>query len=342
MTAATTALHDVIVVGGGVAGATLNLMTARAGLDTLLLDEGLTHASGASSVPAALLNAHRGRSGRASAADLAGLADFWDLTRDLEALGFATGAFTSGVIRIADNPKQARAWQRVAAGTWLEPNDVPAAYHAPFGALLLATGGWVAPSKLLAALEAAAKGYGGATRRGVRVDSLVEEASFVTVATSAGQLRARRVVLCLGAARPPHIRLPQLETIWGEALVLTGAVTAPYPVAGAVVAAFENGTVYVSGGHSSSEPPERQGAAALGGNRHPLQRALAWQVPAVDGATAFRHWQGARAKRRSGEPVARRLTKGTYYFGALGGRGFLRAATLATALAARLHEELTR
>lgn len=341
MTATAASRHDVIVVGGGVAGATLNLMAARTGLDTLLLDEGATAAGGASSVPAALLNAHRGRSGRASTADLAGLADFWDLTRDLGAMGFVTGARESGVIRIADNPKQARAWQRVGAASWLEPNEVPAAYHAPFGALLLTQGGWVAPSKLLAALEAAAVRHGGATRRGVRVDSLVEDASFVTVNTSAGPLRARRVVLCLGAARPPEIRLPRLETIWGEALVLTGAATAPYPVAGAVVAAFENGTVYVSGGHASSAPPVRE-SVAFKNDEHPLQRALAWQVPAVGNATVSRHWRGARAKRPSGEPVARRLTKSTYYLGALGGRGFLRAATLAKALADRLHEDLAR
>ncbi|MCW5820875.1 MAG: hypothetical protein KIT12_13310, partial [Trueperaceae bacterium] len=70
--------------------------------------------------------------------------------------------------------------------------------------------------------------------------------------------------------------------------------------------------------------------------------ALAWKVPGVAGARVVRRWVGARAKRPSGEPVARRLTRNVHVLGALGGRGFLRAATLAEALGRRLVEELAR
>src|SRR5690606_29915426 len=97
---------------------------------------------GASGVPAALLNPHRGRSGRAHAADLAGMAAIWQLTAALEAEVGASGAHRSGVLRIADNAKQARAWQRIDGTRWLEPGEVPAVYHAPFGAMLVEGGGW--------------------------------------------------------------------------------------------------------------------------------------------------------------------------------------------------------
>lgn len=329
---------DVLVVGGGVAGATLLRALALRGADCLLLDEGATMTAGASGVPAALLNPNRGRSAKASPADVEGLNGFWELTRELEAEGLVTGARRGGVLRIADNQRQARAWWRLASATdgataWLPPAEVPAVYHAPHGALLVRGGGWVTPGTLLAALEASAAAHGGPTARGVSVTGLHEEESGVTALTSVGPVAARRVVLCLGASRPSWARLPRLETVWGEALVLPVDVPAPYPVAGSVVAAFGAGEVVVSGGHAAAPAEPGEGAPPAA---HALQRTLAWQVPAVADAAVARRWVGARAKRPSGEPVARRLTGGTYLFGALGGRGFLRAATLATRLAERL------
>lgn len=328
---------DVLVVGGGVAGATLLHALARRGADCLLVDEGVGAAAGASSVPAALLNPNRGRSAKASPADRAGLTDFWALTDALAAEGWATGARRSGVLRVADNPRQARRWQRLAdepasGATWLPAAEVPGDYHAPFGALLVRAGGWVSPPLLLAALAASAAALGAPTARGVGVTGLLEEPTAVAVETTAGPIRARRVALCLGAARPPWLRLPRLETVWGEAVVLTTTATPPYPLAGSVVAAFGPGVALVSGGHSATPPTADDAEGA-----HPLTRALAWQVPAVAQATEVERWRGARAKRASGEPVARRLTARTYLLGALGGRGFLRAATLATRVAERLN-----
>ncbi len=325
---------DVLVVGGGIAGATLTHYLAREGVATLLVDEGLAAAEGASSVPAALLNPNRGRSGKASAADLDGLAGFWSLMAELEGEGRETGALRSGVLRVADNARQARGWLRLTGVDWLETPEVPPAYHAPHGAMLVRRGGWVRPHKLLAALEESAAARGGITARGVRALGLTEVPGGVSVRTDLGSVRAREVVLCLGAKRQADMRLPEFETVWGEARVLGASVAAPYPVAGSVVAAFGEGEVYVSGGHSAA--PSEAGA----GPENELRRALAWHVPAVAAAPTLARWVGARAKRPSGEPVARRLTRGVLLFGALGGRGFLRAATMAEALASRLRREL--
>lgn len=325
---------QVLVVGAGIAGATLARAVALAGLQCVLIDEGEAGPAGASLVPAALLNPNRGRSGRASAADVAGLAAFWGLVAELEGEGLETGAQRSGVLRVADSAKQARAWRSLPDVTWLEGLDVPPAYHAPFGAMLVRRGGWVRPAALLAALARSATLRGATVARGVRLEGLNDDTGGVTAVTTAGPMLADRVVLCLGAARPDGIRLPRLATVWGEALTLAAAVPAPYPVAGRVVAAFGPGEAYVSGGHAAS--PAELGA----GPASELTRSLAWQVPAVAGAEVVAHWRGARALRPSGEPVVRRISRCVYLFGALGGRGFLRAAFLAEALSARLGSEL--
>lgn len=357
---------DVLVIGGGIAGATLHYYLARSGVDSLLVDAGAEGASGASSVPAALLNPNRGRSGRSSLADQEGLAAFWRLVAELEAAGHEPGATRSGVLRVADNPRQARAWRRLPDTTWLEPGAVDPVYHAPFGAMLVERGGWVRPALLLGALEAGAAAAGGRTRRGIDVGGLSETVTGVSATIDGGAIVARKAVLCTGAATRPGLRQPAFETVWGEALVLSAPVAAPYPLAGAVVAAFGPvgpagmAEVYVTGGHSAAPAPawpdeqwsgpapegdggaEGDGVAGVARPPHPLVSALAWQVPGVAGARVVRRWVGARAKRPSGEPVARRLTRNVHVLGALGGRGFLRAATLAEALGRRLVEELAR
>lgn len=362
LAAAVPAAADVLIVGGGIAGSTLHYYLARSGVRSLLVDAGVDGPTGASSVPAALLNPNRGRSGRASLADQEGLAAFWGLVTELEGRGLHPGANRTGVLRIADNARQARGWRRLPDTLWQEPAEVDPAYNAPFGAMLVERGGWVRPARLLGALEAAAAAMGGRTVRGVDVIGLSEQTAGIVAQTGGGAISARKAVLCTGAATRPGLRQPAFEAVWGEALVLNAPVTAPYPLAGAVVAAFgapdDAGMteVYVTGGHFAaptlapsgsgqaraatypSRPPLASPDASL--ERHPLLAALAWQVPGAAQARVALRWEGARAKRPSGEPVARRLTRNVHIFGALGGRGFLRAATLAEALGARLVEEL--
>lgn len=332
---------DVLVIGGGIAGAALLHELAIRGADACLLDAGVGGTMGASSVPAALVNPHRGRSARSTPQDEAGASAFWDLVRGLEAVGRVSGAHRSGVLRIADKASQARAWQRLvldgtapssAALQWLPPPEVPGPYHAPFGALLVEDGGWVIPAELLHALEASAAAHGTFTARGVTVTGLESTRDGVSAHTNVGSVAARRVVLCVGAERPAWLRLPRLETVWGQALVLRARVAAPYPLAGSVVAAFGADHVVVSGGHDA-EPTAGEGATLA---LTPLARSLTWQVPELTDAEVERRWIGARVKRPSGQPVARRLSERVHFFGAFGGRGFLRAAAEAARFAALL------
>ncbi|MFO7546552.1 MAG: FAD-dependent oxidoreductase [Trueperaceae bacterium] len=342
----------VIVVGAGVAGLTLTYELARRGIDVLVVEKGRVAAQGASSLPAALLNPHRGRTARASATDLAGLEAFWRLADQLEAEGFAAGARRSGVLRIPTSARQARDWQRLPGPTWLEPSDVPSPYHAPHGALLVPDGGWVEPAALLSALAASA------VRRGARI---LEDTEVVALACDGGPAKvmlvdtrferpdderaerdegaspvvrtehtsvAEHVVLCVGAGAVAGVRLPRFEHAEGAAVVLEMATTPPYPLAGSVNAAFTAHRAVVNGGHvpTGTADPER------------LRAALARFVPAAADARVTTSWTGVRVRRSSGVPVARRLHPRVTLFGAMAGRGFLSGAWYAERIAARFDE----
>src|SRR5690606_32704899 len=110
--AAPPASTDVLAVGAGIAGSALAYELARRGVDCLLVEHERPGA-GASGVPVALINPHRGRSARASAADLEGARAFWELTAALEREGGVSGARRSGVLRVPDQERQARAWRRL-------------------------------------------------------------------------------------------------------------------------------------------------------------------------------------------------------------------------------------
>ena len=361
--AAPPASTDVLVVGAGIAGSALAYELARRGVDCLLVEHERPGA-GASGVPVALINPHRGRSARASAADLEGARAFWELTAALEREGGVSGARRSGVLRVPDQERQARAWRRLAqasaAARWLESAEVPAPYHAPHGALLVEGGGWADTRALLSALTAAAQGHGATLRTGTALLSLEAGAGAPVRALletrAPGDEARRQVVACraavvaTGAWQPPGVRLPRFELVWGAALVLdlAGAPTPPYPLAGGAVAAFPGGRAVITGGHRSVPAPDAAPASLpgtpagarpdTGADADPagLRRALAWQLPLLGSAPELSRWEGVRAKRPSGEPVARRLCPGVYLMNGFGGRGFLRAASVAARLAERL------
>ncbi|NLG09269.1 MAG: FAD-binding oxidoreductase, partial [Deinococcales bacterium] len=277
--AAPPASTDVLVVGAGIAGSALAYELARRGVDCLLVEHERPGA-GASGVPVALINPHRGRSARASAADLEGARAFWELTAALERGGGVSGARRSGVLRVPDQERQARAWRRLAqasaAARWLEPAEVPAPYHAPHGALLVEGGGWADTRALLSALTAAAQGHGATLRTGTALLSLEAGAGAPVRALletrAPGDEARRQVVACraavvaTGAWQPPGVRLPRFELVWGAALVLdlAGAPTPPYPLAGGAVAAFPGGRAVITGGHRSVPAPDAAPASLPG------------------------------------------------------------------------------
>lgn len=323
----------VLVVGAGIAGASVAFELARRGADVLVVERGRVGMQGASSLPAALLNPHRGRTARATATDLAGLTAFWQTAAALEADGLAAGARRTGVLRVPTSGRQARDWQRIPDTTWLEPRDVPSAYDAPYGAMWIPDGGWVEPAPFLAALSVSAARHGARLVEGTRVVALTCEDDGVDVTlmpasgVGAGRaVRAAHVVLCIGAATVDGLRLPRFERAEGAAVTLAMASSPPYPLAGSVNAAFESGHAVVTGGHvpAGTADPER------------LRAALARFVPEAAHARVLSTWTGVRVRRASGVPVARRLHPRVTLFGAMAGRGFLTAAWYARRIAERL------
>lgn len=303
-----------LIVGGGIAGLSLAYALSCYPLRVTLVEAGQIGQQGASSVPAALLNPHRGRSGRAHPADLAGLKAMWQLVAELKAQGFSPEVHASGVLRLADSAKQAKQWRRLGV-RWLEPAEVPGVYHAPYGAMLIATGGHLYPLPLLAALRQAC------AARGVRIVERCRATalSLPRVITTQGELTADAVILCSGAEKP-LVELPGVSPLPGSVVRLAADLRLPYPLAGAVYAVPAGEGVMVGG----------QGGAAR------LQAAISDLVPALAAAAPAAQWHGVRLRQAGNRPLVCQLAPGLWFFGALAGRGFLCAYAEAQRLAAQL------
>lgn len=348
-------VHDVAVVGGGVAGLSLTRALARAGADVVLVERtalGAPH-RGASSLPLALLNPWRGRKGAAHPDDLRGLATAWRWSGALTAEGLEPGAHRSGLVRIATSARQARAWSDRAAREpslrWLPPGMLGAPYHAPFGALRVVDGGRIDAPRWMASLAASARAHGSTLRSGTEVRGLVQRPDAVWELRRAAVVgvddvraegdvvaRARLVASCVGAdAAPEGVRQDGRRIAWpervrtrGEVVTLSGGPALPWPVAGGVYGAADRGTAWVGGGHrhpDQDDPsaPER------------LRAAFAWSAPAMAPTDVAAVWSGVRAKVPEARPQVLRLAPGLWSFGAFAGRGFLCAADEAEAWASR-------
>ncbi len=330
--------RPVAVVGAGVAGLSLSYALGRRGVPVALFERGRIGAQGASSGPAALLNPYRGRSARAHEDDLAGLAAFWRRDHALRAQGLDPGAEPTGVLRIAPDPRRARSWRKREGARWLEPQDVPAPYRAPHGALLAEGGGWLRPRALLAALHEATAATGAEVREGVRVLRLEPTVDGIRLVTSAGPRTAALVVLCVGADASPELPLPPMRHVAGEVVeVATDGLTPPprLPLGGSVYAAFEEGRGYVGGSHRDPEVPDPQAPRRL------LER-LDRTLPGIGAGPGLALWSGVRASGDTPRPLVVERAPRVTFFGALSGRGFLVSAFLAERLAGELAARLAR
>jgi glycine/D-amino acid oxidase-like deaminating enzyme len=317
---------SIAIVGAGIAGCVLAYELSKYNCDVTLIDAKKV-GSGASSVPVALLNPHRGRTARATELDKAGLASMWGLRAELEGLGFDSGMHQSGILRIASSERQAKLWKKLDDVTWLEPSQVPEIYHAPFGALFIEEGGYVQPSKLLNALVIGAK------QRGVRVleqhaiekiDKKSEGLELFPLSSFLFPL----VFLCPGSSKTFTGTL-DLEYNAGDVIGLESKVVLLHPIAGAIYGAAHEGVVYMGGNHRDEGDEDVY-------HLEQLQKSSSWFIPALKDAKRIAGWSGVRAKQENNEPLVRELEPNLYFFGAFGGRGFLCAYHLARQLVARI------
>lgn len=327
---------DVAVVGAGIAGCSLAYELAGRGLKVALLERG-ARATGASSLPVALLNPHRGRSGRASELDRAGLARMTTLHAELRAAGIASGIHLPGVLRIASNRKQAKTWRRLSGVRLLEPGEIGPPYHAPFGGFLVPKGGFVETATLLSGLLDGARRRGAELSLNCEVEEVVAEESGLHLHSSCGVLKTRHIVYCTGVEAPPKaastIDFPAFTPIAGEVVELALSETLPHPLAGPLYGAQLGRRFYLGGNHRPAERRDPDAPAQL-------QGSASWFIPALKGAERLSVWTGVRAKKGDNQPIAKRLGPRQWFLGVLGGRGFLCAAHLAQGLAADLLREL--
>ena len=318
------------IVGAGIAGCSLAYLLSRAGARVSLL-EAETVGAGASGVPVALLNPHRGRTARASELDKAGLRTTRSLVDMMEGEGVDTGARFTGVLRIASNAKQVKKWRRLGSARWLEPARVPAPYHAPFGALLV-EGGWLYPRRFLGALVSGASARGTRLREHCRVKTMMPTPEGWRLVTTDGDLTADKVVLCVGASEELKAALGMdwgLERLAGDVIGMNAPLPLPYPIAGAIYGAQRGGRVYMGGNHRPAGTSDPDAAERL-------RASSGWFVKALKDAEITSVWTGVRAKRADNQPLVQELRPGLWHYGALAGRGFLCAAHLSANLTAQL------
>ena len=334
---------DLAVVGGGVAGLSLARAAARAGTAVTLLERleaGGDPATGrASALPAALLNPWRGRKGAAHPDDRAGLATVRRWSGELVAEGLDPGATLSGLLRIPDQERQARTWReraeaeedasRDASLAWWPPAEVPAPYHAPYGALWVADGGWLRPALWLDALEASARTLGTNVRFGAEVATLerTREGPWRVRNPDGVELcAAETVAVAAGAHTLPAARVDGAAVAWpdwirtrGDVVILEGGPAFPWPLAGGTYGVSDGAHAWIGGGHRPPDAPPID-------EPERLRDAFAWAVPGLERASVASTWSAVRAKRPDARPDVREVAPGLWTFGAFAGRGFLCAA----------------
>ncbi|MFC6591277.1 FAD-dependent oxidoreductase [Deinococcus lacus] len=149
---------SLLVVGGGIAGASVAYWAAEAGAAVTLIDSG---EAAASQVPAALLNPVRGQSGKVTPQMVAGLNCTWALIAALERAGYAPAHGQTGVQRPVPDGRTRATFERHLAALgpeaqplfrWVNPPATQAAWHS---ALEWTSAGWVDGAALTQSLVAA-------------------------------------------------------------------------------------------------------------------------------------------------------------------------------------------
>ncbi len=139
------AVTHVLVIGGGIAGASAAYFLSRLGAQITVIDAGI-HA--ASSVPSALINPVRGQSGSVAARALEGTRLTWKLLRELGAAGFHVSHGQTGMLRpVPDDRARARFERNLPPELphrWLTSDKLPVPLPPAWAhALWLPEGGWV-------------------------------------------------------------------------------------------------------------------------------------------------------------------------------------------------------
>ena len=342
-------MHDVVIIGGGIAGAAAAWFAAQSGRDVTLIDAAIHRAS---DLPLALINPLRGRLGRLVPQGIAGARCTFALIDRLVADGHRV-EHGRGVWR----PLIGAAPELCGRAGWeaLLPQDFRFDWHdrAPASlaladcvpALWLAEAGWVAPRELCAALIAASGAHRILAEVVATSPPQADASRFVTLADE-GRLLARTLLWCGGA--------------WGAARLVAACGTGSHPAPADEPPAYKPGSLAITTSATSDTPLtfgtytapfECDGVTrgVLGPTREPARRDFS--IDASDGdavaqlaARAGRvfarpievcdTWRGVRLARIV--PSLSEALRGTECITALGSRGFLMAPLFASHWAQRI------
>ncbi|MFT2721740.1 NAD(P)/FAD-dependent oxidoreductase [Deinococcus sp. A31D244] len=313
----------VIVIGAGIAGASVAYFLARAGAQVTVVDAA-QHA--ASRVPSALVNPVRGQSGGVDARALEGMAFTWALLRDLGAAGWAVPHEQTGVLRpIPDDRARAR-FERNLPGAlrheWLAPADAPESLAPGWAhALHLPEGGWLDGGALADAL------LGASGARVVRGRAQDWTARTVTLA-GGDTLPADAVVFCGGSVGSTWLGEAGTHRM-GTLLTLDRAVTGVPVSFGAYLAPAAAGGV-LGATFETPAPTWTPEGLPLGSLGWLLGKGAA--LTGLRGAQVTGRWTGSRLSDLRAGPQP----DGSWRLSGLSSKGFLLGPLLAHGLAGQI------
>lgn len=311
-----------LMVGGGVAGASVAYFGARAGAEVTVIDAGKYAAS---HVPSALVNPVRGQSGQVDPRALEGLRLTWALVEALMQAGVQVPHGRTGVVRpVPDDRTRQRFVRNLSPDlphVWLDPQQRPAALAPGWPhALLIPEGGWLDGAAFTAGLLAVS----GAEV--VRERARAWDAHTVTL-ESGEILRGDAVVWCGGAvgagwAGESGVQragtLLTLDRAPGPLPLSFGAYLAPAATGGVLGATFEapvSGWSQEAGDQTPTLPVQSLGWLLSKGEA----------LTDLGGLRVTGRWSG----RRLSGLVAGRTENGSWRLCGLGSKGFLLGPLLA-------------
>ncbi len=315
---------DVIVVGGGLSGASIAYHLAEAGLSVRLLERDTLAAEASGAAAGMLLPIGEAtgkdpllRWGMRSLAAFPGLVD-----AVMERCGVDPEYEPSGALHLAVGAEQQvalreKAQSVVAFGAnWVDMDEVrarvPALAAASGGALWCPREGHVRSEALVRGLALAAQALGARIEEGRGVDALVREGDRVVgVEAQGSRLLAGHVVVCTGAFAGAELlgELPvalPIEPVRGQILALDGSgVELPHVVMGegAYLVPRRNGEIWVG---ATEERVGFDARVTAEGVSSLLEAGFAL-APGLEGCAFLRAWAGLRPATPDGLPCIGRI-----------------------------------
>ena len=310
---------DVIVVGGGLAGAACARQLAIQQLSVRILDSGSE--DGIASTAAAGMLAPLAESAPEDpllSMSVRGRDLYYELAPALkEETGIDIGLWNDGILQLALSTEEATrltheiAWQRQRGfkSDWLSQDDLQEQYPGltpeALGAKLAPEDGGLEPEPLLKAFLASAKRHNAELSRGVHVDEVViENGTAVGVRAGGETISGGAVVVAAGAWSGRIGGLPRplsIEPIRGQML----AVDWPTDEPPAIVYAESGYVMHRNGEALAGTTMEHAGFDAVntveGIER--VQKIMRTIYPSLDGAETKRRWVGLIPCSPDGHPI---------------------------------------